>query len=451
MAAKRIQMLLAGEALTFEVEHYHKDGHIFPLEVSASLISSGGESYIQCFHRDISERKQAEKERLQLEQQFQHAQKLESLGVLAGGIAHDFNNILQVIIGHCSLAKLKPRPGTVDTHIPEIEKAAGRAADLCRQMLAYAGKATSVSTQINMKSLVDEMVKMLKATFAKNVAIASELVTGLPTIKADASQLRQVVMNLIINAAEAIGEEQGKIGVVLTKCELLAGQLPVDHLGKSIPPGWYLRLEVSDTGCGMAGETKRRLFEPFYTTKFTGRGLGLSATLGIITAHAGALQLTSQPGHGTTFTVYLPIQNSTISDQEDPLQITPPPWQGSGTILLAEDEIQVKLIAKILLEQLGFTVLEASNGTEALALYLTHGADIRVVMTDMGMPVMDGYALFRELKKVNPELPIIISSGFGDTAIAARIARKDIAGLVSKPYSLEVLRNVLQSVLEAHH
>ncbi|MEI6305880.1 MAG: PAS domain S-box protein, partial [Deltaproteobacteria bacterium] len=247
------------------------------------------------------DRKKMEDERLALERQLLQAQKMESLGVLAGGIAHDFNNILAVIIGNCFLVKMDYE--TAETHIPEIEKSVERAAGLCRQMLAYAGKAQLTQAQVNIRILVDEMVDMLKATLPRNSAIKPDFTTGIPFILGDASQLRQIVMNLIINASEAIGENEGEILISLVKMKVGPDQYIKDHQGKDIPPGGYVCLEVTDNGCGMDEETKWRIFEPFYTTKFTGRGLGMSAVLGIIKAHNGALQLFSQLGKGTTFKV----------------------------------------------------------------------------------------------------------------------------------------------------
>jgi len=393
------------------------------------------------------ERRQSEEEKLLLQQQFQQAQKLESLGVLAGGIAHDFNNILAIIIGYCSLIKIDYE--TTEEYVPQIETAAQRAAALCRQMLTYAGKAQSVMAQVNMAEVVDEMITMLKATTSQNVSIRANLSSDMPYIKGDASQLRQVIMNLIINASEAIGEDQGVIKVSLAQTEIHAGQSDKDHNGKIIPVGRYICLEVTDNGCGMDNETRQRIFEPFYTTKFTGRGLGMSALLGIITAHKGTLQLSSQPGVGTTFKVYLPVQIN-VAEEGLPQQAVQAPWKGSGTILLVEDEEQVLFIAKAILKAMGFTVIGAVNGKEALDIYLNNAAEINFVITDMGMPVMDGYELFRELKKINQGLPIIISSGFGDADVTARIPREDIAGLINKPYSPDQLREVLKWVLEGH-
>ena len=392
------------------------------------------------------ELRQAEKDKLTIEQQFQQCQKLESLGILAGGIAHDFNNILTIIMGHCHLIMVDP--DNAMARVLPIQKAAERAADLCSQMLVYAGKASIAKSEIDMKSLVEEMINMLKNTIQQNVLIKPDLASDVPLVHGDASQLRQIVMNLIINSSEAVGEDQGEVIVSLKNITFSPGDLNKDHLGKVIPPGRYVCLEVTDNGCGMDDETKRRIFEPFFTTKFTGRGLGMSATLGIITAHKGSLQLTSRPGSGTTICVLLPIQKaasvSPESLQKDASQL----WQGSGTVLLVEDEEQIAILAKAMMTRLGFTVIVAANGREALESYRINAADIAVVVTDMGMPIMDGYTLFRELKNLDPKLPIIISSGFGDSVVTSKIAREEISGMLSKPYNFEQLRDVLRSVME---
>lgn len=413
-------------------------------EVRTNLTEVGvDESGVVIVFRDVSERNRSWEEKRALEQQFQHSQKLESLGVLAGGIAHDFNNILAVIICNCSLAIQRPK--MAEELILEIEKAAERAADLCRQMLAYAGKAQFVQSHVNMSVLLDEMLKMLRATIHQNVFIKPDLAADIPYIKCDASQIRQIIMNLIINASEAIGEAQGEIHVSLAITEV---QQEKDHLGRIIAPGLYACLEITDNGCGMDEETNKRIFEPFYTTKFTGRGLGMSAVLGIIRAHKGALQLSSQPGRGTTFKVYLPIE--TGDSAGEPLQqVSSVSWRGSGTILLVEDEPQLMLVAKTLLKALGFDVFEAENGRDALELYRKNADYISIVVTDVGMPVMDGYDLFRELKKIKPELPIIISSGYGDMTIESQIPEEETAGYLSKPYNLDQVRKLLRSVEEA--
>jgi PAS domain S-box-containing protein len=415
---------------------------------------------IQGKQQDITLRKQNEKEKAKRAAelvvankesqllQLQRAQKLESLGELSGGIAHDFNNILAIIMGYCSLTKMNYE--SAKKNIPQIEQAAERAAVLCRQMMAYAGKAQLTMTEVNMVMQVEETVEMLKSTLPQNAVIKPEFSANIPMIKGDPSQLHQVVMNLIINASEAIGVGHGEVNVSLAKFEVIAGKTLDDYNGKSIPHGEYICLEVTDNGCGMDNDTKWKLFEPFYTTKFTGRGLGMSAVLGIVKSHHGALQVFSQLGQGTTFKVYLPALVFKLSGSSGEGSSTfEAAWQGSGTILLAEDEEQVRFIAKELLEMFGFTVLEAVNGKEALDMYQKNSADISLVFTDMGMPVMDGYELFEELKKLKPELPIIISSGYGDAEVSTRIGSDNIAGIISKPYNPHKLQEVLKSVVES--
>lgn len=393
---------------------------------------------------DITDRIKAEEEQNILESQLQHTQKLESLGVLSGGIAHDFNNILAIIMGNCSLAKMDDE--NAGQYIPEIEKASERAAELCRQMLAYAGKAQFVQTSVNFQTLVGEMVNMLQKTTPQNAEIKLDCSSEISMIQGDSSQLNQVVMNLIINASEAIGKEQGEIRVLLAETTIHNGQPEKDYNGKAIPAGSYVCLEVTDNGCGMDEETKWRIFEPFYTTKFAGRGLGMSAVLGIIGSHKGALQLQSQLGQGSTFKVYLPAQKNNSVQDRSVQHITESEWCGHGTVLLAEDEDQIRSIVKTYLEMFGFTVVEAVNGKEALDLFQKYASDISLVMTDMDMPVMDGYALFHALKQIKPTLPIIISSGFGEADVTARIDSNKIAGLISKPYTPEKLRDTLKSI-----
>jgi nitrogen-specific signal transduction histidine kinase/CheY-like chemotaxis protein len=443
---KMMQMLLMdGRVSGYEYNMLTKHGE--ELNCISSFVLYHEKGILEGSILDITELKKAEEDKRTLEQQMQQTQKLESLGVLSGGIAHDFNNILAVIMGYCSLTKMDYE--TAENNILEIEKAAERAAGLCRQMLAYAGKAQLTKTQINMWTMVDEMVTMLKSTLPKNAVIKSDLLAKIPNISADESQIRQIVMNLIINASEAIGTAQGEIQISLSRTTVTDGQATKDYHGISIPLGEYVCLEVTDNGCGMDEETKWRIFEPFYTTKFTGRGLGMSAVLGIIKSHDGALQLFSQLGQGTTFKVYLPVPKKDSTEDGDHKQSIPSaPWQGSGTILLVEDEDQVRLIAKALLKNFGFTVLEAVNGKEALELYQRNATDITLVMTDMGMPIMDGYELFSELKKLNPELPIIVSSGYGDAEVGSRLGTDNIAGIISKPYGPDQLREVLKRALE---
>jgi len=430
------------ESQVWEMRFVRSSGGTFWANISAAP-ANNREYWVTL--NDITILKQAETAMLALQQQFQQTQKLESLGILAGGIAHDFNNILTIIMGCCSLAKLDPLNSI--KHIPAIEIASERAAELCHQMLTYAGKALTISVPVNMSAVVDEMLRMLKPTFNKNVEIKASIPDDLPMIQADISQIRQILMNLIVNASEAIGEKQGSIKVSLSQSVILGRVSDTDQSGKAIDPGWYVCLEVTDNGCGMDEETRRRIFEPFFTTKFTGRGLGMSAVLGIITAHGGALRLASVPGVGSTFTVYLPIRDCS-AEQEVPVQLAPSvPWYGSGTILLVDDENDIRFVASCILEEMGFTAITASNGAEALELYRKNAAEIILVLTDVGMPVMDGYALVSALRKQSADVPIIVSSGFGDSEVIARLAGENISRIISKPYSFEQFQAVLQQTL----
>jgi len=441
-----VKKQIAGESTINFINRYRcKDGSYCWLEwVTTPAMDK---SILYAVARDITERKRAEQEKKVLEQQLLHAQKMESLGVLSGGIAHDFNNILAIITGHCYLVELDY--ATAGEHISAIKLAAERAAGLCRQMLTYAGKGQYVLAPLNIGKLVDEMATMLKATIRQNVVLRLNLPADIPIIKGDDNQIRQVVMNLIINASEAIGDAQGEIRISLARAEIREGQSEKDHLDLPIPPGIYVCLEVDDNGSGMDDETKQRLFEPFYTTKFSGRGLGMSATLGIITAHKGALQFSSQRGQGTTFRIFLPLQLNVPPENHNAKHVASSErWQGGGTILLAEDDDQVRMIARIMLGELGFSVIEASDGKMALELYRKNAAVISIVMTDIGMPVIDGYTLFRELKMIKPDLPIIISSGFGDISVTTKIPRKEIAGLVCKPFHFDHLREVMKGALQ---
>ncbi len=294
------EVVQARKSSRFTTFYQHMDKYF---DISVIPWESGGFATI---FLDITSRIKAEEFKRQQTEQLQQSQRLESLGVLAGGIAHDFNNILAIIMGNCSLAQMDP--DGAGEYLLQIEKAAERAAGLCRQMLTYAGKAQSVQSQVDIKALVDDVVMMVKSAIRQNVVIKHHLSAEIPPIKGDASQLSQVALNLIINAAEAIGEAQGVVQVSLAKTGIEAGQSEKDYLGKIIPPGWYACLEVTDNGCGMSDEIYNRVFEPFYTTKFTGRGLGMSAVLGIITAQGGAIQIFSRQGKGTTFKVYFLIQ-----------------------------------------------------------------------------------------------------------------------------------------------
>ena len=448
VSMESIKKASTGESMeAVEILVQHLDGSLRTvLWNSAAIYAPDGQTPIATIAQghDITTRKQVEDEKLALEHQLQETMRWESIGLLAGGIAHDFNNILAVIIGHCGILHLHPE--RIDKSLPEIEKAAERAADLCQQMLAYAGKAPALISRIDMAELVTDIVRMLQPNLPKNVSISTSVSRDICQFEADASQIRQVVMNLLMNAVEAIGEAEGKIHIALDQRKISASETIKSYSGNTVPAGQYLCLEVADNGCGISEDIKSKIFEPFYTTKFFGRGLGMSAALGIITAHQGTIQLESAPGKGTVFTIYLPVLESESAvhskTPEEPANL----WQGQGTILLVEDEEAMQEIAKAMLEMLGFTVITTANGLEALTYYRENKSAISLVLTDIEMPVMDGSQLIHELQKLDIQLPIIISSGFGDDDVTLRTASAEVAGMLSKPYNFSQLQEVLKKV-----
>lgn len=399
---------------------------------------------------DIESRVREQSERLAFEQKLQQTQKLESLGVLAGGIAHDFNNILTIILGHCYVSLQEIDSGMpVKSHLQHIESAANRAADLCRQMLAYAGKSALVQTKVDLWLLVDDIVKMLQAAIAKNVTITLDMKRDLPHIAGDTSQIQQVVMNLIINAAEAIGDGNGTITISLQKVSLVEEDLKSDSVGNPVAAGVYALLQVSDTGCGMDYETQKRIFEPFFTTKFAGRGLGMSAVLGIVKSHDGFLTLQSSPEAGTTFKVYFPLSRLTEEavTQEPPLVWSSPAVDSKGTLLLVDDEAEVRRVGSALLDGMGFNVISVSNGSEALQAFSDGGSAIDLVLLDLIMPEMGGVETYRRLRKLSPTVPVVFLSGSDLESLLVEIENDAYSSAISKPYKPQMLREAVMKHL----
>jgi two-component system cell cycle sensor histidine kinase/response regulator CckA len=394
--------------------------------------------------RDVSEKRRAEDERQKLEAKLQQAQKLESLGMLAGGIAHDFNNILMTVMGYSDLA-IRDLTAAHDK-LEQVMQGARRAADLTNQMLAYAGKSKLVPQSVQLSEVVQEIGDLLKVSISKKCVLHMRLAESLPLIEADATQLRQVVMNLIINASEAIGEQSGAITVRTSTMTCDRAYLADCHLAEELPAGLYVCLEVADTGCGMAPETRAKIFDPFFTTKFTGRGLGLAAVLGIIRGHRGTIRIDSEPGQGTTFRVLFPAFRQPLAALALPDKKATV-WQGTGTVLVVDDEEWVRTLARKMLERLGFTVLTAAHGREAVEIYRAHAAWITAVLLDLTMPQMDGAETFHELKLVRDDVRVIISSGYGEQHALTLFAGMGLAGFVAKPYSLDELSSTLRKVL----
>ncbi|MBU5614181.1 hybrid sensor histidine kinase/response regulator [Geomonas azotofigens] len=413
---------------------------------SVQMYCSGANTLAVDF-MDITERKRSEEERLNLEKQLLHAQKLESLGVLAGGIAHDFNNLLTSIIGHTDLALLRlNRESPVRENLHQVELAATRAADLAKQMLAYSGKGKFLVEPIELNRLVEEMTKMLEISISKHCVLRFNLAAALPLVDADATQLRQIIMNLVINASEAIGEKSGVIAVSTGCMQCDRRYLNSFWLNEQIPEGLYVWFEIADTGCGMDKETVAKIFDPFFTTKFTGRGLGMAAVLGIVRGHKGAIKVYSELGQGTTFKVLLPAGErfkeflDCSAKQEDS-------WKGTGTVLLVDDEETVIGIGSEMLKELGFEVLTALDGREAVEVFKENRGRISAVLLDLTMPHLDGEQTFRELRLLDPEVKVIMSSGYNEQEVTQRFAGKGLTGFIQKPYKFSTLRSMISTLL----
>ena len=395
---------------------------------------------------DITERRKKEEERMQLADQLMHAQKLESLGVMAGGIAHDFNNLLTGILGSAGLALLDtPGDSPARESIEEIEKASIRAAELCKQMLAYSGKGKFDVKSIDLSSAVRDMGHLLDTSISKKVTLKYNLSHDLPAVEADTAQVQQIVMNLITNASDAIGDRSGIVHVRTGCMDCDEAFLSNSVINENLQPGRYAFLQVRDTGCGIDKETEGKLFDPFFTTKFTGRGLGLAAVAGIVRGHGGALRVESEPGRGSTFTVIFPISRKPVREkkEKEPSGLV----CGRGTVLLVDDENEVRVTAGRMLERMGFTVLTASDGREAIDIFRANSHKILLVLLDMTMPHMSGDETFSELRRIRSEIRVILSSGYSEQDAISRFQSNGLAGFIQKPYRFKDLREKIKSVL----
>jgi two-component system cell cycle sensor histidine kinase/response regulator CckA len=427
-----------------------RGGPSFPVTLTTGRIRDGKGRLVglRWLVRDSTERVRTEVARRQWEAQLQHTQRLESLGVLAGGIAHDFNNLLMGVLGSAELALVhlpEDAPGRVE--VEQIVTAAQRAADLTGQMLAYSGRGTFRVQAVLLSALIREMEPLLRASLPKTCTLDLHLGGSPPAIEADVTQLRQVVMNLIVNAGEAIGDSAGVITVRVGVRECDRPYLAGGVLDKEIPEGAYVFLEVTDTGCGMSGETQARMFEPFFTTKFTGRGLGLAAVLGIIRGHHGTIHVTSQPERGTRIEALFPLTTRPVITPPATAPV-PPAWRGSGTILVVDDEAHIRAVAARALEGAGFTVLTAADGQEAMAIFSRQAQTIRAVLLDLTMPHMDGAATMVQLRQIQPDVRVILSSGYTKEDATRHFSDRDVIAFLQKPYALKDLVAAMRAALE---
>ncbi len=398
---------------------------------------------------DITAFKAAEEERRQFDSQLQQTQKLESLGVLAGGIAHDFNNLLTAVIGYLTLSRMElSQESLAFRYLAEAENASQRAADLARQMLAYSGRGKFVAQRVNLREVVDDMSQILMVSISKDAELRATHARKVPAIEVDVTQLRQIILNFVINASDALGQAGGVITISTGAMDCDQELLSSTWLKTSLNPGTYCFLDVADNGCGIEKEKLARIFDPFFTTKFTGRGLGLSAVLGIVRGHQGAIDVKSDPGKWTSFKVLFPASNQPAQILNAPAPSIAVAWHGHGLVLLVDDDPSILQVGKHMLEWIGFDVVTAADGWEAVRIYRERPDEIQLVLLDLTMPNLDGQETLRELQSIRMDVPVILSSGYTEHDVMQRLAGSAFSGFVAKPYSLTNLQSVLQTVLQ---
>jgi two-component system, cell cycle sensor histidine kinase and response regulator CckA len=439
---------LSAAAITGTVQNIQ-----YTLDVKGSLrtyqasMAPFQEDLVLALCRDITEERALEQRERELEAQVMHVQKLESLGVLAGGIAHDFNNILMAVTGNVHLARQALKNGGhPGEYLDIIEKAAARASGLAGQMLAYAGRGEFFRGPVDMNAMASEITEILGASVSKKAVFEFYLDPDLPMVMADENQLRQVIMNLVTNASEALEERAGRIAISTGVRYCDEDYIATLSITEAIKPGCYAWIEVKDTGKGMDEDTLSRIFDPFFTTKFAGRGLGLSAVLGIIGSHCGGLGVISRPGVGSCFRALFPVSSFIDSPEDEPLRGSSA-WKGSGTVLFIDDELVLLAVAREMIGSMGFRVVTASDGMEGLERYRELQGEIVLVVTDLTMPRMDGDRLLREIRRQGSKVPVIVSSGYSASEILSRFPEDPPDGFLKKPYSASEIQVKIRSLL----
>ena len=447
--AARIQRAVDGEKFSIEEpRRIVKRNLTTQLEMSFAATVFDGRTAVQVVLRDISERLRGEEERLMLERAMLETQKLESLGVMAGGIAHDFNNLLVAIMGNAGLATMELADDSpAQVYLREIETASQRAADLARQMLAYSGKGKFIVSWANLSELVEEMGNLLRASLPRKVHVRYQLAPQLPHIQCDTTQIRQVVMNLVINAAESIGDREGVVTVTTGEVEVMSAKRAIS--GEALKPGRHVFLDVQDSGSGMDEATRARIFEPFFTTKFTGRGLGLAAVQGIARGHSGAIRVESEPGVGTTFRLLLPARGLPPAKVASALAPAPLAAQ-RGQILVVDDEESVRRVAEGMLQRLGYQVVACRDGNEALAAVADSPGAFVAVLLDMLIPGSGGSDVWQRLRDAGMDCPVVLMSGYNEASALEGLTQGTLAAFLQKPFTLAELSGVIERVTPPH-
>lgn len=449
---RNIARMMAGEVLDHRVTNVQADGSLRHYDLrEAAIALPDGSRGILALATDVTERLQAEQQKLELERQLQHADKLKSLGVLAGGIAHEYNNLLAAIIGNLDLALMDlDTKSPVRTNLQEAAVAALRAGNLTQQMLAYSGRGRFVISELDLSSLIGGMEELLKASISKKASLKLNLASDLPLVAGDDPQLQQVAMNLVTNASEALGEKPGLITLTTRwrDCDVeFLGKCPISE---SLVPGTYVELEVRDTGCGMDEPTRTKLFDPFFSTKFTGRGLGMSVVMGVVRGHKGAILVNSQPNRGTAISVLFPATACRHVATPSPHRPSPNPpeipTQLSGTVLVVEDEASLRLLMERILKRLGLRVLTAEDGAEGVALFKQRATEISFVIIDFTMPKLDGIKTLIEFRKIKPDIKAVLTSGYDVESISQNYAKEGFAAFIRKPFQVETLIKVTREI-----
>ena len=439
--------IVNGGAFHLSYRILHRSGEWRWADEVGCTFPFGDAPMLEGFIQDATVKHHAEEERRELENRIRETQKLESLGVLAGGVAHDFNNLLLAIIGNADLARMAlPRTSPAREHLVDIETAARRAADLCRQMLAYSGRGKFMPERLSLNEIIQNTLPMLEVSVSKRVALRTQLARDLPPIEADTGQMRQLLMNLVVNASEAVGDNYGVVTLATGMRDCDERYFKTSYLSDKLAPGTYAYLEVTDTGCGMDDETRERIFEPFFSTKFTGRGLGMPAVLGIVRGHNGAIKVYSEPGKGSTFLVLFPALQVQANGEAANGEEEQAGWKGAGTVLLVDDEDSVRSVGKRMLIRAGFDVLLARDGTEALALFRQRADEIVCVILGVTLPDMDGEQCYRGLRELRADVPVILSSGYTEQFVSEQFVGDVPGGFIQKPY---VLGNLVEALREA--
>ena len=441
----QLERALAGSVESHDFDLMRRDGSICHTVIKTSPLSAdaGAATAVIMAVQDATEK-------IKIERKLLDAQKLESLGVLAGGIAHDFNNILASVLGNANLARLElPMAALAHPYLEQIERAAVRASDLCRQLLAYSGRGRFIVERLDVNAVIDDTLQLLQLSIGKGAVLKFNLTRPLPAISGDATQIQQLLMNLVINASEAIGARSGVICVSTGVVRADRDYLSRTHFSPDLPEGDYIFLEVSDNGSGMDKSTIARIFDPFFTTRFAGRGLGLSAVLGIVRGHHGGIKVYSEPSRGSTFKALFPVVEGAVEAVAAPATDGVATWRGGGHVLVVDDEESVRAMLARALRLFGFTSDQAEGGRAALERVHTTETGYGCVLLDLTMPHMDGEETYRALRQVRPDLPVLLMSGFNEKDAVSRFAGKGLAGFLQKPFEIENLRRKMMEIFHA--